>query len=111
MTPDAREEISMDNNARIRDLEAQMREVTATLARLNTTCEGTQKQTADMHRRLLENSPAGEPPLIDRINKAVNLYERASWVGKTGLWGLMTLAAMATAITQITNYLRSIGKG
>lgn len=103
MTEDAHKEISMDNHARLVELERLYREISKT-------CSESARKTDDLHRRLLEPSPAGEPPLAERINKAVRAYEQMSWVGKTGLWGLMTLAAIATAVNQILNWLRGMGK-
>ena len=111
MTDGTRDEISMDNNVRIRDLERQMNEVTVALTDLKNTCTASQKQTADMHRRFLETSPSGEPPLVDRINRTVAMYERASWMGKFGLWTVMTLGGLAAASNQVMNWLRGTGKG
>lgn len=86
----------MDNNARISALEKQF-------AKLNENVE-------DIHRRLLEPSPAGEPPLIDRLGKAVRAYEQTSWLGKTGIWVVLTLGSIAAAGTAVFNFLHRMGK-
>ena len=109
--PRDRAEISMDNNARIRELESQLKDLKVLFEKILQACEGHGKKTDDMYRRFLEPSPSGEPPLVDRINKAVALYERASWMGKFGLWTIMTLGGLAAASTQVMNWLRGTGKG
>lgn len=96
MQEDAHKEISMDTNARIAALEKH--------------CKETAKKTDDLHRMLLESTSPGEPPLIERLGKAVRGYEQASWIGKTGIWLVLTLGGLAGAGTAIMNFLTKMGR-
>lgn len=111
MTGESHEKISMDNNSRIADLERQMRQLTELVAKTASHCEASGKKTDDLHRQFLERSASGEPPLAERIYKAVKAYENTSWVGKTALWGVLTLGSLAAAFAQITKWLQGMGKG
>lgn len=111
MAGEIHEKVSLDNNTRIAALEKRMNELTTTCEETKTNSAETRKKTDDLHRKFIEVSPSGEPPLADRIVKAVKAYENASWVGKTGLWIIMTLGGLAAASTQIMNWLKGMGKG
>lgn len=96
MTGDTHEQISMDTNSRLARLEQESRE--------------TQKKVNDIHRRLCESSNVGEPPLIDRLGKAVRAYEQTSWLGKTGIWAVLTLGSLAAAFSAVANFMQRMGK-
>lgn len=89
-------EISMNNNERIASLE--------------TTVRSMQKQVDDLHRQFLEKTPTGEPPLAERMSAAVVAFERASWLGKFGVWCILGLGSMAAAGSGIISFLQKVGK-
>lgn len=89
----------MENNSRIAVLEKQC----AALPEM-------QKKLEDLHRHLLEPSLGGEPPLLDRVRKAVRAYEQTSWLSKGAIWFVLTLGSLAGAGVMIFNFLSRFGK-
>lgn len=104
MTPDdSQKNISMDNNSKLAHLEDDVKD-------LRVLQDDMQKKLNDLHRRLCESPNVGEPPLIDRLGKVVRAYEQTSWLGKAGLWVILTLGSLAAASTQIIGLFQRMGK-
>lgn len=103
MSGDSQIEISMDTNSRVARLEADARK-TRELQ------DDMQKKLNDLHRRLCEPSNVGEPPLIERLGKAVRAYEQTSWLSKAGLWAILTLGSLAAATQAIVKAWQGLGK-
>lgn len=99
MAEDTHKEISMDNHNRLVAVEKRVEALPEMERKLN-----------DLHRLLLEKSPTGEPPLSDRVTRAVVAFERASWMGKFGVWLLLGLGSMAAAGSGIIGFLQRFGK-
>lgn len=100
---DSQIDISMDNNSKLAHLESDVKE-------LRDLQDDMQRKLNDMHRRLCEPSNVGEPPLIDRLGKAVRAYEQTSWLGKAGLWAILTMGSLAAAGTAMINFMQRMGK-
>lgn len=69
-----------------------------------------QKQLEDLHRQFLERPPTGEPPLAERVTKAVVAFERGSWLGKFVIWLILGAGSLAAAGTGIINFMAKVGK-
>lgn len=65
-----------------------------------------EKQIADLHRKFLETTPTGEPPLVDRMSKAVVVFERSSWLGKIVVWAILGTGSLAAAGSGIITFLK-----
>jgi len=58
-------------------------------------------KTDALHRALMEASPSGEPPLIQRIHDVAVLVERSSWATKWFFRVILTIGAASAALATI----------
>ena len=61
----------------------------------------TANKTDAMHRALMEASPSGELPLIQRIHDVAVLVERSGWVTKWVIRGVLTIGGISAAVATI----------
>lgn len=55
----------------------------------------------EMHRRLFEDGPANEPPMIDRLAKMLVAFENSGRVSRALIKGFLGLGAIAGAAAAI----------
>lgn len=61
----------------------------------------TAAKTDAMHRALMEPSPSGEVPLIQRIHDVTVLVERSGWLTKWVIRVILTVGGLSAALATI----------
>lgn len=61
----------------------------------------TAAKTDAMHRALMEASPSGDPPLIQRIHDVAVMVERSGWVTKWLVRVILTIGGVSAALATI----------
>lgn len=76
-------------------------EIISRLSALERNHADSQGKLDAIHRALMEKSPAGEPPLLERFVQATLMIERFGWSGKMTIRVIMTVGSVAAALAGI----------